>query len=124
VPDDDPGYAEFAYREKLGMVIEIQAAIDTLLAAEKCVIWAGPREIDTAAACAEDFRFFNDWIRNLSTQHPGRLFYAGYHEFANGNPDLRDDLAVGDPIHPDTAAGRQAIASLAVFEAQGLCHME
>jgi hypothetical protein len=124
VPDDNPGYPDFAYREKLAIVIEMKAAIDTLLAAGKCVIWAGPREINTAAAYAEDFRFFNDWIKGLANQYPGSLFYAGYHEFANGNPDLRDDLALGDPIHPDTAAGRQAIASLVVYEAQGLCHMD
>lgn len=112
--------------EKLRIVLETAAATRTLLDAGKCVIWAGPREIDRAGSSHTDAADMNAWLRNMQTQFPGRFYYADYHAYSFDNADLRyslDEAPGADRVHPVTAAGRQAIANLAVFLARYLCHM-
>lgn len=68
----------------------------------------------------------NAWLRDMQNQFPGRFFYADYHAYSFDNADLRyslDEAPGADRVHPATAAGRQAIANLAVFLARYQCHM-
>jgi hypothetical protein len=112
--------------EKLRIVLEATAGVSTLLDTGKCVIWAGPREIDVPGSAAVDAVDMNNWLRELQRQHPGRFFYADYSSYSFDNPDLRhslDEAPGADRIHPVTPAGRQAIANFAVFLARSLCDM-
>lgn len=112
--------------EKLRIVLETAAAARQLIDAGKCVIWAGPREIDRVGSAAVDAADMNAWLRNMQSQYPGRFFYADYHTYSFDNPDLRhslDEAPGADRVHPVTAGGRQAIANFAVFLARAQCHM-
>lgn len=112
--------------EKLRIVLETAAATRTLLDAGKCVIWAGPREIDRQGSTRGDAADMNAWLRDMQSQFPGRFFYADYHAYSFDNADLRyslDEAPGADRVHPATAAGRQAVANLAVFLARYHCHM-
>jgi hypothetical protein len=112
--------------EKLRIVLETTAAAQTLLAAGKCVIWAGPREVDVPGSTQGDAADMNAWLRELQRQHPGRFFDAGYSAYSFTNDDLRrslDEAPGADRIHPATAEGRQAIANFAVFLSRSLCRM-
>lgn len=112
--------------ERLRMVLETTAAARQLIDAGKCVIWAGTREIDRAGSAQVDAADFNAWLRNMQGQFPGRFHYADYHAYSFDNAALRhslDEAPGADRVHPVTAAGRQAIANLAVYLARALCHM-
>jgi len=112
--------------EKLRIVLETAAGARTLLDAGKCVIWAGTREIDRVGSAQVDAADMNAWLRDLQNQFPGRFYYADYHAYSFGNADLRyslDEAPGSDRVHPVTAAGRQAIANLAVFLARAQCRM-
>jgi lysophospholipase L1-like esterase len=112
--------------EKLRIVLETAAGARQLIDAGKCVIWAGPREIDRAGSARVDAADMNTWLRDLQSQFPGRFHYADYHAYSFDNADLRyslDEAPGADRVHPVTAAGRQAIANLAVYLARALCRM-
>jgi hypothetical protein len=113
-------------QEKFRIVLEVTAGARTLLDAGKCVIWAGPREIDLPGTARIDAADMNAWLRELQRQYPGRLFYADYSAYSFDNADLRhslDEAPSADHVHPVTAAGRQAIANFAVFLSRSLCRM-
>ena len=123
---DYPADEAARQNEKLRIVLETAAATRTLLDAGKCVIWAGPREIDREGSTASDAGDMNAWLRDMQRQFPGRFHYADYHAYSFDNADLRyslDEAPGADRVHPVTPAGRQAIANLAVFLARYYCHM-
>ncbi|RZS38976.1 hypothetical protein EV193_104187 [Herbihabitans rhizosphaerae] len=112
--------------EKNLIILETTAAATTLLNAGKCVIWAGPREINRSGSAGVDAADMNAWLRELQRRHPGRFFYADYNAYSFSNADLRyslDEAPGSDRVHPVTAAGRQAIANFAVFLSRQLCRM-
>ena len=122
VPQDEAA----RQNEKLRIVLETAAGARQLIDAGKCVIWAGPREIDRPGSLGVDAADMNSWLRNMQTQFPGRFHYADYHAYSFDNADLRyslDEAPDADRVHPATAPGRQAIANLAVLLARAWCHM-
>jgi GDSL-like Lipase/Acylhydrolase family len=102
--------------------LEVTAAARQLLDADKCVVWAGPREIGRAGAGIEQPRRFNRLLRALEARNPGRFVYLDYSHHSFTDPALRDSL-VGDGIHPQTPEGRQVLANLAFWYARAGCHL-
>ena len=71
---------------------------------------------------------FNNLLRYLAGQNPGKFFYVDYNAVTWSNAALRSslddvlpDLAAPDGIHPRTAEGRQVIADLALSSAREHC---
>ncbi len=126
---------------QLGVAYTVKVAIDQLLGAGKCVVWAGPREIDPStgspAPDGNDYDVLNDFIQGYAANHPGhpgRLYYANWDQYVwsgqNSPPGssgraLYDDLVLTTEndygrghIHPDTQGSMQALADYAQFWAQ------
>jgi hypothetical protein len=104
---------------------EVLRGTKRLIDAGKCVLWAGPREIDRPNdSSVADAASFNQLLRNLENAYPGQFFYVDYSAYSFENEALRQSLdgPSGDRIHPSTAEARQAIADLAVQSALELCH--
>ncbi len=142
-PDDSPLFARW-YRRQLGRIVHrMKAGIDQLLVARKCVIWAGPREVDTRLpGRREDFERINGWLRKYSrrySQHtkglgspawrPEKLVYADWDAAVHRSPALKSDLVAQtdsppnppDPVHPQTQAARQAVANFEIRYAKSRC---
>jgi hypothetical protein len=100
---------------------QVQAAAATLLDAAKCVVWAGPRT--GPGSNAADVATFNARLRDLERDHPGEFTYVDYDAYSRTDDALRADFARpdSDGVHPQTAAGRAAIAELAVTSAEQHC---
>ncbi|WP_158894770.1 SGNH/GDSL hydrolase family protein [Amycolatopsis anabasis] len=107
---------------------EVDAEAQRLADRGKCVVWAGAREIDRRGTPPEVARAFNQHLRDLQNRWPGRFFYVDYHAYSYQNEALRrslDDPIPGqnppDGLHPRTAEGRQAIASLELWTSRAHC---
>lgn len=125
--DDDPAHPAFVARQREAIRDEQAAAVDTLLAAGKCVVWAGPRRPATdGIITAEDVDWFNGTLRDLALAHPGRVHDAGYAAHVAATPALAGDFAApeSDGIHPRTAAARDALADLVLEQALAHCPVD
>jgi lysophospholipase L1-like esterase len=117
-----------AQAERWKIVSEVVQAAQRLVAAGKCVLWAGPREIEREGASLQEAINFNELLRYLANQYSGRFFYVDYDAATWSNDRLRSslddalsDLAAPDGIHPRTAEGREVIATLAFDSARERC---
>lgn len=104
---------------------EVDSAAQALTAAGKCVMWAGPRELEAVTAAVEEPRAFNQMLRDLQVRYPGQFFYVDYHRLSFENAELNESLdgPSGDRIHPWTPAANTAIANLAFESAVSLCNL-
>ena len=124
--NDFPATPEAQNAERFRMLGEILGGVQRLTEAGKCVLWAGPREIERPEASSDEPRAFNQMLRLMQDAFPGRFFYVDYNQFSFDNQALRDSLDTvpgADRIHPKTAEGRQAVASLAFWLAKLWCHL-
>jgi hypothetical protein len=105
---------------------EVDSAAQALTASGKCVMWAGPRELEGVTAGVEEPRAFNQMLRDVQARYPGQFFYVDYHRLSFENPDLNQSLdgPSGDRIHPWTPAANTAIANLAFESAVSFCNLE
>jgi hypothetical protein len=124
-----PTTEEAAQAERWKILSEVVQAADRLVSAGKCVVWAGPREIERPEASVQEAISFNNLLRMLQGRHPGKFFSVDYNAVTWSNPDLKraldDDLGSGtrppDGIHPRTTEGWQVIANLALDSARDYC---
>jgi hypothetical protein len=123
---DFPATPEAANAERWRMLGEVLAATQRLTDAGKCVLWAGPREIERPDSGVAEPRAFNEMLRTVQTMFPGRFFYVDYNQYTIDNQALRDSLdnvPGADRIHPATPEGRQAIANLAFWLGRLWCDL-
>jgi lysophospholipase L1-like esterase len=121
---DYPRTEQARVTERQKMDAEVRAAAARLLQANKCVIWAGPREIEREDSGIAEAQRFNQLLRTVEAENPGRFFYLDYSWFSFQNADLKhslDEAPEHDGIHPKTAEGRQVIANLAFWFARAWC---
>ncbi len=118
-----PEYESFGREERARIVEEVDGAAERLLQAGKCVLWAGPRPRNSGYSPDADVEAFNDRLRDIAAEHPGRFTYVDYAAYSESDPALRADFddPESDGIHPRTAAGRAAIAELAITSAREHC---
>jgi hypothetical protein len=116
--DDTP---EHLAEERGKVVAEVTAATDELLAAGKCVLWAGPRH--GVSTDASDVDAFEAALDGLQAAHPGAFHNVDFDAYTASDDALRADFArpESDGVHPTTAEARAAIAELAVTEAEREC---
>jgi hypothetical protein len=123
---DFPATPDAVNAERWRMLGEMLAGSQRLIDAGKCVLWAGPREIERPDSSSEEPRAFNQMLRSMQSAFPGRFFYVDYNQYTIDNQALHDSLdnvPGADRIHPATNEGRQAIANLAFWLARAWCHL-
>jgi hypothetical protein len=134
-PVDSPRFPRWYRNQVSAIVRRMKAAVDQLLDAGKCVIWAGPRESESNYARKSDSQRINRWLKRYSAnhpQHPGKFIYADWDRAVYRTPALNADLVAQtdsppnwpDSIHPQTEEGRQALANFQVRYAKNRCGLK
>lgn len=121
--EDDPDYPAFLARERELVRQEVDSAASELIDSGKCVLWAGPRIGKNGYASDQAVTALDDQLRDIAAANPGRFTYVDYDAYSRSDPALSADFADpnSDGTHPRTAAGKAAVAELAVSAAEAHC---
>ncbi|MDB4985025.1 MAG: hypothetical protein JWN04_203 [Myxococcaceae bacterium] len=119
--DTDAGYTAWRDAQRAKIKSDALALINDLVSANRCVIWAGPREINIYGSRAEDYAWFNNVLKAYATTKPG-FHYANLDLYAKNTPALTADWGKdwdgkGLNVHPQTGAAAYALAQFAILGA-------
>lgn len=99
-------YSNWRTQQRTTIQNEVFALLDALTQT-KCVIVAGPREVDLYGAKVEDNRWFNDMLKAYGALHPNaRFHYANLDAYAKSNQAMKDDWGVKWSPYWETVGGQ------------------